>query len=370
MSGQNTEKQILAMVLLLVISVASLGAYTWFDNGRRTEAISEVFERDSERGAHIFARNCRVCHGNDGKGRESDSALVGLALNTPSNTFAWRTENAGQLAVIQNEYRFTIACGRNGTPMPPWSLEQGGSLDSFKIDNVVTLITTNAGNAWQIALEAGIHEDELAIGNLEITLRATERIVAAGGWSADLEAAQAAVASVEADDAQLARLRNAIEAAEADLAALTEDGADADDDELAAAGTAIDDARSALTDYERPYTRLTLDVIEVMTGDPDDDEDQIAESQARLDEASPIARAVAQQRAWVKVLADLNTAQANLVEAEERFAAGLPIALPPAQVTSGTCGQVHDFGAIEEMIVAAEGIELSGWLATLGSDDS
>lgn len=46
MSGQNTEKQILAMVILLVISVASLGAYVWFDNGRRTEATSEVFERD------------------------------------------------------------------------------------------------------------------------------------------------------------------------------------------------------------------------------------------------------------------------------------------------------------------------------------
>ena len=42
MSGQNTEKQILAMVILLVLSVASLGAYTWFDNGRRTEARSEI----------------------------------------------------------------------------------------------------------------------------------------------------------------------------------------------------------------------------------------------------------------------------------------------------------------------------------------
>ena len=93
MTGQNTEKQILAMVILLVIAVASLGAYVWFDNGRRTEAASEVFERDAERGAHLFANNCRVCHGNDGRGQESHSSLVGPALNKPSNTYAWRTGN-------------------------------------------------------------------------------------------------------------------------------------------------------------------------------------------------------------------------------------------------------------------------------------
>ena len=61
MSGQNTEKQILAMVLLLVLSVASLGAYTWFDNGRRTEARSEILTKDAERAAWTFANNCREC---------------------------------------------------------------------------------------------------------------------------------------------------------------------------------------------------------------------------------------------------------------------------------------------------------------------
>ncbi len=367
MSGQNTEKQILAMVLLLVISVASLGAYTWYDNGRRTEAASEVFEHDSKRGAHTFARNCRVCHGNDGKGSESDSSLVGPALNTPANTFAWRTENAGQLANIQNEYRFTIACGRNGTPMPPWSLEQGGSLDDFKIDNLVTLITTNAGNAWKIALEAAIHEDELAIDNLKIALRSAERIAEAGGWGVDLEAAQAAVAAAEADDARLAALRAAVADAEAELDARTE--ADADADDITAAEAALDEAEAALADYEKTYTRLVLDVIRVATGDPKEDEEQIAEAQGRLGEASAVAREVAEQRAWLKVVADINTAEDNLADAEERFAAGLPISLPPAQVTAGTCGQVHSFDAIEEPIVAADSPELSGWLAALDSDN-
>ncbi len=367
MSGQNTEKQILAMVILLVISVASLGAYVWFDNGRRTEATSEVFERDSERGAHLFARNCRVCHGNDGAGRESNSKLVGVALNKPSNTFAWRTENAGQLLILQNRFRFTIACGRNGTPMPPWSLDQGGSLDSFKIENLVTMITTNAGDAWHLANEVGIEEDEVAIGNLEIALDSAEDLLEDGGWTDNLEAAQTAVAAAEADDAQLARLRDAVAQAGADLDALNEDGADAD--EIAAAEADLVAANSALADYEKPYTRLVLAFIKVATADSDDDSDPVVEAQGRLNEASSIARGVAEQRAWLKVVSDLAVAHSNLDEAEERFAAGLPIALAPAQVTSETCGQVHSFGTIEELIVAAEGEELGGWLASRGSDD-
>ena len=367
MSGQNTEKQILAMVILLVISVASLGAYVWFDNGRRTEATSEVFERDSERGAHLFATNCRVCHGNDGAGRESNSSLVGVALNKPSNTFAWRTENAGQLAILQNRYRFTIACGRNGTPMPPWSLDQGGSLNTFKIENLVTMITTNAGDAWHLANEVAIEEDETAIGNLEIALGSAEDLLDDGGWSDDLEAALAAVAAAEADDAQLARLRDAVAQAGAELDALSEDGAD--ENEIAAAEVDVAAANSALADYERPYARLVLAFIKVATADSDDDSDPLAEAQGRLNEASSIARGVAEERAWLKVVTDLEIAQSDLDEAEERFAVGLPIALPPAQVTSETCGQVHSIGTIEELIVAAEGEELGGWLASRGSDD-
>ncbi len=376
MTGQNTEKQILAMVVLLVLAVASLGAYVWFDNGRRTEAASEVFERDSERGAHIFARNCRVCHGNDGGGRESNAALVGPVLNTPANTFAWRTENAGQLASLQNDFRFTIACGRNGTPMPPWALDQGGSLDPFKIENLVTLITTNAGDGWHTALEAAIHEDELAIANLEVALEGAQRVVNGGGWSPDVEAAQTAVNAAEAADAQLVLLRNALADAQTQLDALNADGAGEDD--LAAAQLAADDAGAALTNYERVYTRLVLDVIEINAGSLDDDDELVIAARGRLSDAAGVARDIAEQRAWLKVATDLANAQANLDDAEERFEAGLPISHPPAQVTSNTCGQVHHFGAVDLLTATADGgqpdsqpdSQLGGWLASLSADDS
>jgi mono/diheme cytochrome c family protein len=317
MSGQNTEKQILAMVLLLVLSVASLGAYTWFDNGRRTEARSEILTKDAERAAWTFANNCRECHGNDGRGSESDASLVGPALNTPNNTYAFLTDNQGQLDALKNEYRYTITCGRNGTPMPPWSIDQGGSLDGFKIDNLVTLITTNAGNAWETAVEHAVHLDEVTIENLHIALDAAEATLKASGWFVDLDAAEGAIARTEAADAQLISLREAVAAAEE-------------------SGEGLQEAQDVLAAYEKGYTALVLAAVTLRTSD---DSAAIAAARSTFNAASQVQQDVAVNRAWLKVASEYQAAVDNLANAEERFAAGLPVPTPATQVTSDTCGQ-------------------------------
>ena len=333
MSGQNTEKQILAMVLLLVVAVASLGAYTWFDNGRRTEARSEILTKDAERASFTFASNCRECHGNDGRGTESNSALVGPALNTPNNTYAFLTDNQGQLEALQNDYRYTITCGRNGTPMPPWSLDQGGSLDSFKIDNLVTLITTNAGNAWEKALEHAIHADEVAISNLYIALEGAEDALNASGWFADVDAAQGAVDRTEQGDTELLRLRGAVAAAEE-------------------SGEGLDAATDALAAYEKEYTAFVLLAMTIRTSA---DSASVAAAQDEFNLASAAQRDIAMNRAWLKIASDYQAAVDNVETAEERFAAGLPVVTPATQVTSNTCGQVS----------AGSGMSgLSDWLNT------
>ena len=328
MSGQNTEKQILAMVLLLVLSVASLGAYTWFDNGRRTEARSEILTKDAERAAWTFANNCRECHGNDGRGSESDASLVGPALNTPNNTYAFLTDNQGQLQALQNDYRYTITCGRNGTPMPPWSVDQGGSLDGFKIDNLVTLITTNAGNAWETAREHAVHLDEVTIENLHIALDGAEATLKASGWFADMQAAEGAVARSETGDAELISLREAVAAAEE-------------------SGEGLEAAQDALTVYEKSYTALVLAAVTLRTSE---DSVALADARTAFDSATSVQQHVAMNRAWLKVASEFRTAEQNLLNAEERFAAGLPVPTPATQVTSNTCGQTS--------------AELGDWLST------
>ena len=161
MSRQNTHKQIIAMTILMFLGVASLGAYVWFDDGRRAEAEDQHLIEAAERGARIFANNCRVCHGNAGEG------LIGLALNTPANTLAFRSYNDPALDALQARYRSTIECGRNGTAMPPWAVAHGGSLNFFHIENLITLITTNAGNAWEDAVHLAVEQDEVTLAGLE-----------------------------------------------------------------------------------------------------------------------------------------------------------------------------------------------------------
>ena len=161
MSRQNTHKQIIAMTILMFLGVASLGAYVWFDDGRRAEAEDQHLIEAAERGARIFANNCRVCHGNAGEG------LIGLALNTPANTLAFRSFNDPALDALQARYRSTIECGRNGTAMPPWAVAHGGSLNFFHIENLITLITTNAGNAWEDAVHLAVEQDEVTLAGLE-----------------------------------------------------------------------------------------------------------------------------------------------------------------------------------------------------------
>jgi len=182
----NTNKQVIAMVVLLFLGVVSLGAYTWFDVGRRADAAEEVLLLSAERGAHLFANNCRICHGNFGLGSTGNPSLIGPALNTPANTFGFREENDAKRDEHQAFIGDTISCGRNGTPMPPWAVDQGGPLNFSHIDNLVGLITTNAGAAWDLALELAIEHDEEAMVGLRAGLRAAQ----ADGGAAEIEAAE------------------------------------------------------------------------------------------------------------------------------------------------------------------------------------
>ncbi len=170
----NTNKQVIAMVVLLFMAVISLGAYTWFDVGRRASAEEEVLLVTAERGAHLFANNCRECHGNQGLGRAQQPSLIAPALNTPENTFGFREENDAKRVERRAFIDDTITCGRNGTAMPPWAVEQGGALNFSHIDNLVGLITTNAGGAWALALELAIEQDETTIDGLRAALRVAE----------------------------------------------------------------------------------------------------------------------------------------------------------------------------------------------------
>src|SRR5215217_4373497 len=64
----NTRKQVLIMTGLLLIMLMVLGIYAAWYPYRAEDAQVHFDEATSERAAIVFARNCRLCHGDVGEG--------------------------------------------------------------------------------------------------------------------------------------------------------------------------------------------------------------------------------------------------------------------------------------------------------------
>ncbi len=125
----NTQKQITLMVALVFLMLGGCAAYTVYDQPRENASAAAQQSTLAERGARIFARYCRQCHGNAGEG------LIGPQLSRDE------LRNPNTLTEVQGWVTDTITCGRIGKVMPPWAIREGGSLTDEQIRDLVTLIT-------------------------------------------------------------------------------------------------------------------------------------------------------------------------------------------------------------------------------------
>jgi plastocyanin/mono/diheme cytochrome c family protein len=160
----NTSKQINIMVALLFLSILMTGFYTIWDPSRAERAEEVQLEHIIERGAYIYAQNCRICHGDAGEG--------GLASNRmqeapPLNRDDLRgiDPETGEVSETMRDqmYRLTfdtIDCGRVGRAMPTWGQEHGGTMNNEQLRQLTLLITRGTEEQWQEAAEFGLHEDE------------------------------------------------------------------------------------------------------------------------------------------------------------------------------------------------------------------
>jgi plastocyanin len=245
----NTRKQVLIMTSLLLMMLIVVGVYgAWYPY--REDAAAEHFdEATTERGSILFARNCRLCHGNLAEGGAlgarlpaapaldrpdlqgflgTDSSLVG-GLDLTASVFEVDTSEGlaeGDLILLDKErmeieeidgnqvhvkrgiehteagqhfegavvYRLdmsafdtlnpnstlnvirnTIACGRVGSAMPAWGVENGGPLSDEQIRQLTLLIMQGR---WDL-VEHEIDLEDAIASELEepIAADATEMFV-------------------------------------------------------------------------------------------------------------------------------------------------------------------------------------------------
>lgn len=126
-------RQVTAFVTLFMLVALILLMYIIFEPQRRAAAAEEQKRASIERGAELFASNCVVCHGPEGKG----IAGAGFPLNTPAN----RNPDEKRIAYLKQ----TISNGRlNATGklpnMPPWAEANGGPLNDQMINDLINFL--------------------------------------------------------------------------------------------------------------------------------------------------------------------------------------------------------------------------------------
>ena len=162
----NTQKQIVAMVVLMFVLGGSCAAYTAIDLPYRADLKADYHLDESiERGALLFANNCRTCHGAEGQGG------VGLPLATEARLAAGLDDltDPDPLKLETNRVRLrrTLYCGRASSIMQPWLNTNGGSLNAIQIEHLINFLTDPAGAGWEHALEFSHnlnHESSAVIG--------------------------------------------------------------------------------------------------------------------------------------------------------------------------------------------------------------
>ncbi len=157
------------MIGLMFVGLFGTFLYFIFDNGfnafgidfegRESAALIRQEKTNVERGAILYALNCRACHGLTGQGAIERAGLPGAPLNLESLRPPELTE--AQVIAVADRFNGTIVCGRVGTLMPPWSTEEDGALNEFQIEQLVLLITSEfAEEGWEHAVEEANHGDE------------------------------------------------------------------------------------------------------------------------------------------------------------------------------------------------------------------
>ncbi|MDD2922399.1 MAG: c-type cytochrome [Anaerolineales bacterium] len=107
-----------------MIIAAALGLYMLNEPARITQAQTDVLNLQLDEAMTLYAENCAVCHGLNGEGISSVPALSAPALKT----------------MPFEELQKTIARGRYQTAMPAWSMQDGGALSAYQIDELVLLV--------------------------------------------------------------------------------------------------------------------------------------------------------------------------------------------------------------------------------------
>lgn len=131
--------RVLVSALIATAVLAIVMPVYYLNEADRQVHAAEVFDEIAvERGEHWFEEfQCGNCHGADGGGGgakfiEARSGVSTAWAAPPLNDIFYRYD--------EEEVRYWIVRGRQGTPMPAWGVEGGGPLNGQQVDELLAFI--------------------------------------------------------------------------------------------------------------------------------------------------------------------------------------------------------------------------------------
>jgi mono/diheme cytochrome c family protein len=126
--------EVLIGILATGLLVAGLLYYALMEPDRIDRAQANQLVLDLDEAMSLYAENCSVCHGLGGEGIGATPSLNNPDLNASDPQALFKV----------------ISRGLYGTSMPAWSLEDGGPLSDYQIDQIVQLIQHGDWQATQV----------------------------------------------------------------------------------------------------------------------------------------------------------------------------------------------------------------------------
>ncbi len=138
LESKRLNKVLVAAFLATAVMAIVMPVYYLNESGRQVASQEKFDEIAEERGEHWFEEfQCGDCHGADGAGG-------GAAFIEPRSGIktAWAAPSLNDVTYRYNEdeIRYWIVFGRQGTPMPAWGVEGGGPLNSQQVDELLAYI--------------------------------------------------------------------------------------------------------------------------------------------------------------------------------------------------------------------------------------
>ncbi|MBE7552609.1 MAG: c-type cytochrome [Anaerolineales bacterium] len=114
---------LIGLIATAIIALA-LPVYAFNETNRMETAKARLLAEAVTQGELVYAQNCVVCHGADGRGIGTYPGL----------------DNEGVRAMDYEALFKTIERGRYGTAMAAWGVSEGGVLNSQQLDQLIAMI--------------------------------------------------------------------------------------------------------------------------------------------------------------------------------------------------------------------------------------